>query len=224
MMETEDAVGKQTLVGRVSNMLKDGSYSGPPMLFRHASMQKIRHCCQNLNLFPYLLYSFDNSKSHPIACKVHLCFGQLLESITTRIFFLYKNFRQSLLRAIRHDEFQTQESAQTVESVELVELVEPVEPFESVESVEWKPAPKFPKFDRQKPKQTPLFLVLAVYFAPLLLAFQLIGLFGLTIFGKYTPGFIFLISALLFLGCIWLKIIFHESVTHIAKYEKNKVQ
>ncbi|XP_076240184.1 uncharacterized protein LOC143182818 [Calliopsis andreniformis] len=201
IIETEDIVGKPTLVGRVSNMLKDGSYSGPPILFRHASMQKIRHCCQNLNLLPYLLYSFDNSKSHPIARKVHLCFDQLLQIITARIFLLHKGFRQSLLY-IRPDESKqefTQDSCS--------------------------PAPKFRTFNKQKRKQNhPLFLILAVYFAPLLLAFQLVGLFSLMVFGKYTPGFIFLISALLFLGCISLKIFFYESVTHLAKCERKKVQ
>lgn len=204
IIEAEDVVGKPTLVRRVSDMLKDGSKSGPPMLFRHASMQKIRHCCQNLNLFPYLLYSFDNSKSHPIARKVHLCLGQILQGITARFFFLYKSFRQSLLRGIRAEEFP-----------------QPLEPIKPVESC--KATPIFEPI-QQKRKQNPLFLTLAVYFAPLLLIFQLIGLCSLMVFGKYTPGFIFLISALLFLGCISLKIFFHETVTHNGKCEKMKTQ
>ncbi|CAK9817290.1 hypothetical protein ANTQUA_LOCUS9319 [Anthophora quadrimaculata] len=138
MLETEDVVGKSTLDGRVSDILKDGSYSGPPMLFHHESMQKIRHCCQNLNLFPYLLYSFDNSKSHPIVRKVHLC--------------------------------------------------------------------------------------LAVYFALVFLAFQLVGLFSLMVIGKYTPGFIFLVSSLMFLSYITLKVFFHESVTLNDKSRKIKAE
>ncbi|XP_076639670.1 uncharacterized protein LOC143351725 isoform X1 [Colletes latitarsis] len=204
MVETENVVGKQTLVGRVSNMLKDGSYSGPPMLFRHASMQRIRHCCQNLNLFPYLLYSFDNSKSHPIARKVHLRFGQLLQSIAARILCLFRSFRQSLVQDIRPDESQTQESTQ---------------PKKSCKSTR-----KFRTVDPQKRKQHPIGLIIAVYFAPMLLIFQSIGLFSIMVFDKYTPGFIFLIAALLILGGIWLKILFHESVTYSPKHEKNKDQ
>lgn len=204
IMEAEDAVGKP-----VSDMMKDGNYSGPPMLFRHGSMQKIRHCCQNLNLFPYLLYSFDNSKSHPIARKVHLCFGQLLKVITARIFFLYKNLRQSVLRGFyAEDQYDS--------------YVQPGEPGELAK-------PAFCSIKRQKPKENPFFLILAVYFAPLLLAFQLIGLSSLMIFGKYTPGFIFLIAALMFLGCISLKIMFHDPsapqrAVNTVKCKKNKVQ
>lgn len=205
-MEADDVVGKPTLVRRVSNMLKDGSYSGPPMLFRHASMQKIRHCCQNLNLFPYLLYSFDNSKSHPVARKVHLCLGQLLEVITARSLFLYKSFRRSLLHGIRSEDRQIEEP-------------EPIgATFES-----FKLTYEFRTIRVQKRKrQSQLFLSLAVYLALVFLAFQMLGLISLMVSGKYTPGFIFLTSALLFLGCISLKILFHESVTQPTKPKKKK--
>ncbi|XP_012139723.1 uncharacterized protein LOC105662384 [Megachile rotundata] len=208
IMKTDDVVGKPTLVRRVSNMLKDGSYSGPPMLFRHASMQRIRHCCQNLNLFPYLLYSFDNSKSHPVARKVHLCLGQLLEVLTARIFFLYKSFRRSLLRGICSEDSKIEEQ-------------QPAKPAEDASKL----TSEFQTINRPKRKQqSPLFLSLAVYLAVLFLAFQMVGVFSLMVSGKYTPGFIFLISALLFLGCISLKILFHESVTHSVKPKrKNKV-
>ncbi|XP_050490181.1 uncharacterized protein LOC126873385 [Bombus huntii] len=205
MIETEDAVGKPTLVRRMSNMLKDGSNSGPPMLFRHASMQKIRHCCQNLNLFPYLLYSFGNSKSHPVARKVHHCLGQFLQLITARIFFLCRSFRQTLLRGIRSKEFEVAEPPKSVEFCKLT--------------------PRFRMTRLQKRKQDScLFLTLAVYFAPLLLVFQLIGLASAMVFEKYTPGFIFLFFALLFLGCISLKILFHESAEESRKSVKIKMQ
>lgn len=204
ILETEDVVGKSTLDGRVSDILKDGSYSGPPMLFRHESMQKIRHCCQNLNLFPYLLYSFDNSKSHPIVRKVHLCLGQFLETIIARIFFLYNNIRQSLLSDIRSDK-----------SKETKVLKRPEQR---------KPTLKFRQFNQQKRKRTPLHLILAVYFALMFLAFQLVGLFSLMVIGKYTPGFIFLISSLMFLSYITLKILFHESVTLNDKSRKIKAE
>ncbi|XP_015439251.1 PREDICTED: uncharacterized protein LOC107194187 [Dufourea novaeangliae] len=192
----------------VSNMLKDGSKNGPPLLFRHASMQRIRHCCQNLNLFPYLLYSFENSKSHPIARKVHLYFGLILQGVTARIFVLYKTIRQSLVRGIRQDDHQQQLQEST-----------------DVSNATSKATVRIERFGRRKRnKQCPLFLTVAIYFAPLILLCQTIGLLGLMVLSKYTPGFIFLTSALLFLGCISLKILFHETVEHTAKYEKNKVQ
>ncbi|XP_076654862.1 uncharacterized protein LOC143360151 [Halictus rubicundus] len=203
IMEAED-VGKETLVNRVSNMLKDGSHNRPPMLFRHASMQKIRHCCQNLNLFPYLLYSFGNSKSHPIALKVHLCIGQLMEVVTARMLCLYQQLRYSLLRGIK--------------SSEDFEVVKPQPDSTSRVQFSIPPLPK---------RKIPLYLTLAVYLAPLLLLFQLVGLMGLMGLmkvGKCTPGFIFLTSALLFLGCISLKIFFHETVPRPARREKKKVQ
>ncbi|CAL7933288.1 unnamed protein product [Xylocopa violacea] len=195
MIESEDVVGKPTLT------LKDGINSRPPTLFRHASMQKIRHCCQNLNLFPYLLYSFDNSKSHLIARKVHLYLDQFLQGITARIFFLCKSIRLSLSRSIQS------------------EALQPTGPTKATESS--KSTPRFRSISQQKRRQNrSLFLIMAVYFAPLLLMFQLIGLFSLVVLGKYTPGFIFLISVLLFLGCISLKILFHES--EASKCEKIK--
>ncbi|CAK9801397.1 hypothetical protein ANTPLA_LOCUS2798 [Anthophora plagiata] len=204
MLETEDVVGKTTLDGRVSDLLKDGSYSGPPMLFHQESMQKIRHCCRNLNLFPYLLYSFDNSKSHPIVRKVHLCLGQFLETIIARIFFLYNSIRQSLLRDIRSDK-----------SKKTKLLKRPEQKKSMLE---------FRQFSKQKRKRTPLHLILAVYFVLMFLVFQLVGLFSLIVIGKYTPGFIFLISSLMFLGCISLKVLFHESVSLNDKSRKIKVE
>lgn len=173
-------------------------------MFRHESMQKIRHCCQNLNLFPYLLYSFDNSKSHPIVRKVHLCLGQFLETIIARIFFLYNSIRQSLLRDIRSNK-----SKET-------KLLKRHEQRKSMLN--------FRQFSQQKRKRTPLHLILAVYFALMCLAFQLVGLFSLMVIGKYTPGFIFLISSLMFLGCISLKILFHESVTLNDRSRKIKAE
>lgn len=211
-VESEGVVKTETtLVRRMSNMLKDGN-SSPPMLFRHTSMQKIRHCCQNLNLFPYLLYSFDNSKSHPFARKMHVCFGEFLKGITTHALFLYKNLRQCVLREISVEKKIIPRPLPTV--------VKEKDEHDSVE----KPATKFRKTGREKRKQIPLLLTLAVYLAPLLLAFQLIGLVSLMIIGKYAPGFIFLTTALLFLGCISLRVMFHETMVHRIKCERSKVQ
>ncbi|XP_076293671.1 uncharacterized protein LOC143215434 [Lasioglossum baleicum] len=208
IMEAEVVVGEQTLANRVSNTLKDESYSRPPMLFRHASMQKLRHCCQNLNLFPYLLYSFGNSKSHPLALKVHLCFGQLLEVVTARLLCLYQQLRHSLLRGIK--------------STEDIQVPEAQSESRS-RSESCRPTMKFLCLPQEKPKEIPLSLTLAVYLAPLFLLFQLVGLLGLMEAGKCTPGFIFLISALLFLGCISLKVFFHETMPRPARRQKKKV-
>lgn len=178
------------------------------MLFRHASMQKIRHCCQNLNLLPYLLYSFDNSKSHPIARKMHVCLSHFLQEITISLLVTYENLRQSVLHGIR---IEKPLNAQKVTETE-------------TNDVPAKPAARFNRFKKPKRKHS-CYLTAAVYLVPLLLVFQMIVLCSLTIFGKYTPGFIFLITSLLFLGGIAIKILSHQTVVHgIKKCERKKVQ
>lgn len=153
-------------------------------------MQKIRHCCQNLNLFPYLLYSFDNSKSHLLARRMHLCFDQLLQALSRRLLLVTASLRLCLT--------SEKAPAESSKSQTRFKTANPV---------------------KRRQNRSPL-LIMAIYFAPLLLMLQLIGLFSLVVLGKYTPGFIFLISVLLFLGCISLKILFHES--EICKCEKVK--
>jgi len=185
----------------------DGNYSGPPMLFRHASMQKIRHCCQNLNLLPYLLYSFDNSKSHPLARKMHVYLSHFLQEITISLLVTYENLRQSVLHGIC---IEKPISVQEVTAGTNDDLAKPVARFNRL----------------KKPKRKhSCYLAAAVYFVPLLLIFQMTVLCSLTIFGKYTPGFIFLITSLLFLGGIALKILLHKTVMcGVEKCEKKKVQ
>lgn len=208
IVESEDVIGTEALVKRVPDMMKDAGYSRPPMLVRHASMQKLRHCCQNLNLFPYLLYSFDNSKSHPIARKVHLRLGQLLKVVTARVLYLYQQLQHSLLHLIWSSEsFQVPKTKSSTRST--------TEPDKS--------RVKFHSLPRPKRKEIPLYLTLAVYLAPLFLLFQLVGLLGLMEVAKCTPGFIFLMSALLFLGCISLKVFFHETMPRPARRQKKKV-
>jgi len=176
------------------------------MLFRHASMQKIRHCCQNLNL-PYLLYSFDSSKSHPIARKMHVYLSHFLQEITISLLITYENLRQSVLRGIRIEKPTRAQKATAETNDEPAKL-----------------AARFNRFKKPKRKHS-CYLTAAVYLVPLLLVFQMIALCNLTIFGKYTPGFIFLITSLLFLGGIALKILLHETVLHdIKKCERKKVQ
>ncbi|XP_014477442.1 PREDICTED: uncharacterized protein LOC106745928 [Dinoponera quadriceps] len=211
IMEEKDVLkGKPTLVRRVSDMFKDGSYSGPPMLFRNASMRRIRHCCQNLNLLPYLLYSFDNSKSHPIARKVHVHLSRFLRNIVVSLLITYENLRQEVLRG-----FLEQKRSEQLETIP------------GGQGVADCSAPKFDKFERQKsskPRHS-LLLIVAVYLVPLLLALQVMFLCNLTILGKYAPGFIFLIVALLFLGGIGLKILLHETaLCNIGKCERKKLK
>ncbi|KAK2577200.1 hypothetical protein KPH14_003351 [Odynerus spinipes] len=204
--------GKPTLVRRVSNMLKDGNYSGPPLLFRHASMQKLRHCCQNLNLFPYLLYSYDNSKSHPVARKVSLCLTELLRDIVQRFFFIYKFLRYTALQDIGAEKSSSLKSKKTGEKDDVAR----------VEEQKQLTVQKFQRFERQRRQRIPIFLTLAVYLAPLILAFELIALCSLLIFDKYTPGFVFLISALMFLGCIAFRVLFHDASEKCGVNNRNE--
>lgn len=177
------------------------------MLFRHASMQKIRHCCQNLNLLPYLLYSFDNSKSHPLARKMHVYLSHFLQEITISFLITYRNLCRSVLRGIR--------------------IEKPADAQEAIAETNdepAKPAARFNRFKKPKRKHS-CYLTAAVYLVPLLLVFQMIALCSLTIFGKYTPGFFFLITSLLLLGGIKLKILLHETVLHdVKKCTREKVQ
>lgn len=179
------------------------------MLFRHASMQKIRHCCQNLNLLPYLLYSFDNSKSHPIARKVHVYLSRFLHEITINLLITYENLRQSALHGI-HVAKPTNEQKATAETND--DSATPAARFNC-------------RFKKPKRKSHSCYLTAAVYLVPLLLVFQMMALCSLTIFSKYTPGFIFLITSLLFLGGIALKILLHETVLYgVKKCDRKKVQ
>ncbi|EZA61509.1 hypothetical protein DMN91_003547 [Ooceraea biroi] len=210
IMEKKEVLkGKPTLVRRVSDMFKDGNYSGPPMLFRHASMKKIRHCCQNLNLLPFLLYSFGNSKSHPMVRKMHVYLSCLLQEITISFLITYQNLRRSVLNKIRVEK-----------SINAQEAI--AEPKDNLA----KPAARFSKFKKPKRKPHPFYLVVAVYLAPLLLLCQVITVCTLTIIGKYTPGFIFLMSALLFLGGIAYKILTHQKIVQqgVNKCENKKIQ
>ncbi|XP_012523174.1 uncharacterized protein LOC105829071 [Monomorium pharaonis] len=200
IMEQNDGLKrKPTLVRRVSDMFKDGNYSGPPMLFRHASMQKIRHCCQNLNLLPYLLYSFDNSKSHPIARKMHIYLSYFFQEITISLLVTYESLRRSVLHGIRAEK---PTNAQKVTAETNGDLA--------------KPTARFNRFKKPKRKHS-CYLAAAVYLVPLLLLLQMTALCSLTIFGKYTPGFIFLIASLLFLGGIAFKILLHQTVLYDVK-------
>lgn len=170
-------------------------------------MQKIRHCCQNLNLLPYLLYSFDNSKSHPLARKMHVYLNRFLQEMTLAL-IPYEKLRQVAKRGLSAESPIVAQKAIVESSDDLA-----------------KPSARFCRFEKPKRKPHPFYLVAAAYLVPLLLVFQMIILCTLTIIGKYTPGFIFLITALLFLGGIALKILLHETALRgDEKCKRKKVQ
>lgn len=203
VMEQETVLKKrQTFVRRVSDLFKDGTYSGPPSLFRHTSMQKLRHCCQNLNLFPYLLYSFENSKSHPIAKKVNVHLEQYLKRIVENLFFIYTSIRHLVLREIRS------ETKPSIPAEKKIENLRKSRIFRSI---------------KQKPKEISYLLLTAIYLVPFILVLQLIAIGNLLIVEKHTPGFIFLVTALFCLGYITLKVMFCDKTARKTfKNEKRK--
>lgn len=183
-------------------------------------MQKLRHCCQNLNLFPYLLYSYDNSKSHPVAKKVNVCISELLRSIAERFFYIYKYLRCTSLysNGNKSNNNNNNNSNNVVRQKEsLIELKkekgDEADLVDDYDNEERKPIAKFQRQERQRQKQIPFFLIVAVYLVPLILAFEMIVVCSLMIFDKYTPGFVFLVSAVIFLACIAFRIFFYESKT-----------
>ncbi|XP_011301662.1 uncharacterized protein [Fopius arisanus] len=180
-MEASRLSSQPTLVRRVSDLFRDGNASGS-QLFTHSSMQKLRHCCQNLSLFPYLLYSLGDMKNTSQKQTIN----QLISKLTARLIQLYLAIRLSVHRKLQ-----------------------PETPKPSPEAL--KVNVKFTKFEIQKRKQNSLLLILAVYLAPIVLLFQLIGILSLLVLGKHTPGFIFLLSALLFLGYISMKVLSHDN-------------
>lgn len=182
------------------------------MLLRHSSMQKIRHCCQNLNLLPYLFYSFDNSRSRLLARRVHVYLRRFFhEILVIGVLATYENLRQPVLRG-----FCAQKPALESARAETAEASEDLA----------KPSSRFGRIVKPKRKPNPSYLIAAVYLVPLLLLFQVTILCSLTTLGKrYNPGFIFLFSAVLILGGIALKILLHGTVMYgVGKCEKKKVQ
>lgn len=167
-------------------------------------MERIRHCCQNLNLFPYLLYTLENSKSHPIAKKIsYYVFDLMIKKIVERVAFIYTRIHHMLLSTIK----QKLPSGKSKKP----------QP-EKTESKERKV--QLCRTQKSKPKSVSPLLVIAVYLAPIILAMQVVGIGSMLLFGKHTPGFIFLISALFLLAYIAIKIMFHSKKE--AKNSKQK--
>ncbi|XP_044008630.1 uncharacterized protein LOC122852737 [Aphidius gifuensis] len=192
-MKSDQKSTRMTLVRRVSDLFREKNNSGSPRLFNHSSMEKLRHCCQNLNLFPYLLYSLENAKNN------QLNFGQLFRIISERIFLFYVNIRQHNLYGLRliSDSKKIQSDSQSSSKKCVIQ--------------------KFSKFQIEKRKENSLLIILAVYLAPILLAFQLIGIVTLILFGEYTPGFLFLFFSIIFLGYISMKIFTRDTTSQDNK-------
>lgn len=164
-------------------------------------MQKLRHCCQNLNLFPYLLYTFGSSKSHPFAKKVNVRLEQYLKRILENLFLIYTSLRHLILREIRSEKKIRAEKKIADEKLRV---------FRSI---------------KQKPKEISYFLVTAIYLVPLILAFQLVTIGSLLALENHTPGFIFLVTALFCLGFISLKVMFCDKTARKTfKNEKRKAE
>ncbi|XP_014236949.1 uncharacterized protein LOC106659117 [Trichogramma pretiosum] len=175
-----------TLVRRFSDMFKDGAYSGPPTLFS----QKIRHCYQNLNLFPYLLYSFENSKSHPMAKKVNSSIYLMKSRVFEHFLFVCSNLMKTT-------------ASESKRNLKLTPDAQIIEEQKKNISVLQSNKAKFYMNDKPKAKACPLALIFAVYLAPLILALQVIGVFAqMSLNGTYTPGYLFLVLALALLGAI----------------------
>lgn len=172
-------------------------------------MERIRHCCQNLNLFPYLLYTLENSKSHPIAKKIsYYVFDLMIKKIIERVAFIYTSIHHMLLSSVKR-------------KPPLVTSIKP-QP-EKTESQQRKIRLCRPQ--KSKPKPISPLLVIAVYLAPLILAMQLVGIGSMLLFGKHTPGFIFLISALFLLAYIAIKIMFHsKKEVKNSKQKRRKIE
>ncbi|XP_015521277.1 uncharacterized protein [Neodiprion pinetum] len=242
MSESTESVKKQslpiieqrhTLVRRVSDMFRDGKSSGPPLLFRHASMQRLRHCCQNLNLFPYLLYSFGNSKSHPTVKKLHRNFILLMHTLSIIIQSMLNSILQSTpvknsvrfaigFQRVLLKHLHTQGSTRSSEA--FASLRRTSKSPQTTQEIKNEEEEKFAKFKPRERKRISLVLTLAVYFALLVLASQLVGIISVMLVGKYPPGFIFLMLALLFLGYITLKIMAFDKGGHGFKEQKRKAE
>ncbi|XP_043279541.1 uncharacterized protein [Venturia canescens] len=224
MEKQEIFEAKTTLVRRVSDLFKaDGNSSVSPLLLNHTSMQKLRHCCQSLNLFPSMLYSFDQRKGQLIPMsKVNLAI--LMSRIAERIYRVYSSLIFTIIRGLG---LKSMKSSVIVQNTD--KLIKPIVPKSLSESkadssvASRQNEPKFKKFVVQKPKSNPLFFKLAVYLAPLFLAFKLIGLFTLMILSEVSPGFVFLFTALVLLGCISMKILKHDvTAVQTLKHDKRK--
>ncbi|XP_044591816.1 uncharacterized protein LOC123269934 [Cotesia glomerata] len=199
-MEAPLLANKPTLVRRVSDLLKDGSQS-TPLLFNNPSIQKLRHCCQNLNLFPYLLYSLGSKTS-----TEKFTLTQLIQRITDKIFLLYASvyasIRQRAHRAHSHNPQAAREKSPSKLSEEY---------FQQHSA-------------RPSAKKPHSLLIYAIYVSQVVLVTQLVTLLRIMFIGKFTPGFIFLFSAMLLLCCISMKVFFASNISQKVNRGKRKIE
>ena len=137
-----------------------------------------------------------------------MCFDLILKNFVQRFLFVYASLRQAALRGL-------QQTSLLPSKKEVSVVQKPVDAVSDVKA-------KLCTIKKQKPKQSPILLTIAIYLAPLILALQIIGLGSLLIFSKYTPGFIFLITSLAFLGYISMKIMFHDTVAVRRKMQERR--
>lgn len=142
----------------------------------------------------------ENSKSNLFARKVNFCFDLVLKNFLEQFLLVSLNLRKAALQNIQQKSLKSEIKAEKINPVSNTKA--------GLYSTQ-----------KQKPKQISILLKIAIYLTPIFLVFQLGSLCSLLLSGKYTPGFIFLITALVFLGCISTKIFFHDAITVQKKKE-----
>ncbi|KAK0175739.1 hypothetical protein PV327_009466 [Microctonus hyperodae] len=207
---------KPTLARRVSDLFKaDGNNNGTPLIFSNSSMKKLRHCCQNVGLFPYLLYSLGNSKFND---NNKLNWSLIITRITEKIFLLYGNIRQTIRY---HSNFDKIYQKSICHNVEMKQSMDTDITLTNVSQN----VKKFDEFYCEKRESSSLLMIISVYIAMVILIAQLIGIISLIFTGKFTPGFVFLVCSLLCLGYIIMKVLLCEdSFNDMKKRGKRKVE
>lgn len=185
-------------------LLTDGSQS-TPLLFNNPSIQKLRHCCQNLNLFPYLLYSLGNSKT---TNPEKFTLTQLIRRFSEKIFPLYANVHSSIRQKTPHHTHNLKTTSEI--SPENLPSKLTHEYFEKN------------SIRRAVKRQRSLLLTYSIYLTQIILVTQLLTLLSLMFFGKFSPGFIFLFTTLLLLCSITIKIFFAENISPRRRLNRSK--
>ncbi|XP_057321708.1 uncharacterized protein LOC130665380 [Microplitis mediator] len=196
---------KPTLVRRVSDLLKDGSQS-TPLLFNNPSIQKLRHCCQNLNLFPYLIYSLGDSET---TNPEKFTLTQLTRRISEKIFPLYANVHSSIRQKTPHHTHNLKSTATEILPENLPRKIT----YEYFEKNSIRQTVK---------RQRSLLLIYSIYLTQIILVTQLLTLLSLMFYGKFSPGFIFLFTTLLLLCSIIIKIFFAENPSPRKRLNRSK--
>lgn len=193
----------------------DGNNNGTPLIFGNSSMKKLRHCCQNVGLFPYLLYSLGNSKFNDTN---KLNWSLIISRITEKIFLLYGNIRQTIRYHSNFDRIYQKSICHNVEMKQSKDT-------DITSTIVSQNVNKFDKFHREKQEPSSILMIISVYIAMVILIAQLIGIISLIFNGEFPPGFVFLVCSLLFLGYIIMKVLLcEESFNDMKKRGKRKVE